>query len=94
MQMKPSSATRAFNDAARGLGVVNGSLRYLLETALVVGAVLIVAAAGAAGAIAAALPAVGLVLAAAFRLLPALNRVFFARQPGSVRPYRTRLRRG
>jgi ATP-binding cassette subfamily C protein len=56
---------------------VNGSLRYLLETALVVGAVLVVAVAGAAGGEAGALSAVGLVLAGAFRLLPALNRVLF-----------------
>jgi ABC-type multidrug transport system fused ATPase/permease subunit len=69
--------TRAMNAAARGAGVVSGSLRYLLETALVIGAVLIVAVAGVAGGSDAALPAVGLVLAAAFRLLPALNRVLF-----------------
>ncbi len=69
--------TRAMNAAQRGVGVVNGSLRYLLETALVVGAVLIVGIAGLVGGSDAALPAVGLVLAAAFRLLPALNRVLF-----------------
>ena len=63
--------------ASRGKDVVNGSLRYLLETALVVGAALVVVVAGTAGGRDAALPAVGLVLAAAFRLLPALNRVLF-----------------
>ncbi len=69
--------TRAINTASRGLGVVNGSLRYVLETALVIGAVVIVATAGTVGGRDAALPAVGLVLAAAFRLLPALNQVLF-----------------
>ena len=69
--------TRGINAALRGRAVVNGSLRYVLETSLVVGAVLIVAAAGLTGGRDAALPAVGLVLAAAFRLLPALNQVLF-----------------
>jgi ABC-type multidrug transport system fused ATPase/permease subunit len=69
--------TRQINSVSRGAGVVNGSLRYVLETALVIGAVLIVAAASLVGGRDAALPAVGLVLAAAFRLLPALNQVLF-----------------
>jgi ABC-type multidrug transport system fused ATPase/permease subunit len=69
--------TRGLLAASRGVMVVNGSLRYLLETALVIGAIVVVLVAGAAGGGAAALPAVGLVLAGAFRLLPALNRVLF-----------------
>ena len=63
-----AARTRRMHAASRGASVVNGSLRYLLETALVVGAVLVVVVAGAAGGRDAALPAVGLVLAAAFRL--------------------------
>ena len=69
--------TRAINTAYRGLAVVNGSLRYVLESALVIGALLIVGAADLVGGRSAVLPAVGLVLAAAFRLLPALNQVLF-----------------
>jgi ABC-type multidrug transport system fused ATPase/permease subunit len=69
--------TRAINTAYRALGVVNGSLRYVLEAALVVGALLIVGTADLVGGRSAVLPAVGLVLAAAFRLLPALNQVLF-----------------
>jgi ABC-type multidrug transport system fused ATPase/permease subunit len=69
--------TRSLNAIGRGVTVINGSLRYVLETALVVGAVLIVAVADVVGGKGAALPAVGLVLAAAFRLLPALNQVLF-----------------
>ncbi len=69
--------TRGINSATRGRNVVNGSLRYMLETSLVIGAVLIVGAADLVGGRDAALPAVGLVLAAAFRLLPALNQVLF-----------------
>jgi ABC-type multidrug transport system fused ATPase/permease subunit len=69
--------TRSINDAARLSTVANGSLRYLLETSLVVGAVLVVAVAGLTSGRAEALPAVGLVLAGAFRLLPALNQVLF-----------------
>jgi ABC-type multidrug transport system fused ATPase/permease subunit len=69
--------TRSINAAGRGVAVVNGSLRYVLETALVIGAVVIVAVAGLIAGRDAALPAVGLVLAAAFRLLPALNQVLF-----------------
>jgi ATP-binding cassette, subfamily B, bacterial PglK len=57
--------------------VAGGSLRYVLETSLVIGAVLVVATAGAAGGHNAVLPAVGLVLAGAFRLLPALNQMLF-----------------
>jgi ABC-type multidrug transport system fused ATPase/permease subunit len=52
-------------------------LRYLLETSLVVGAVLVVGVAGVTSGRDAALPAVGLVLAGAFRLLPALNQMLF-----------------
>jgi ATP-binding cassette, subfamily B, bacterial PglK len=69
--------TRGINAATRGLVVVNGGLRYVLEAALVVGALLIVGAADVVGGRSAVLPAVGLVLAAAFRLLPALNQVLF-----------------
>jgi ATP-binding cassette, subfamily B, bacterial PglK len=69
--------TRRINSAWRGLGVVNGSLRYVLEAALVVGAMLIVGAADLVGGHAAVLPAVGLVFAGAFRLLPALNQGLF-----------------
>jgi ATP-binding cassette, subfamily B, bacterial PglK len=69
--------TRGINSASRGANVVNGSLRYMLETSLVIGAVLVVAVAGLASGRAAALPAVGLVLAGAFRLLPALNQILF-----------------
>jgi ABC-type multidrug transport system fused ATPase/permease subunit len=69
--------TRRMNAATRVLSVANGSLRYMLETSLVVGAVLVVGVAGATSGRDAALPAVGLVLAGAFRLLPALNQVLF-----------------
>jgi ABC-type multidrug transport system fused ATPase/permease subunit len=69
--------TRGINAATRGLNVINGSLQYVLSTALVIAAVLIIAAASLVGGRDAALPAVGLVLAAAFRLLPALNQVLF-----------------
>ncbi len=72
-----ATRTRRINAAARGAMVVNGSLRYLLETSLVVGAVVVVAVAGLTGGRGAALPAVGLVLAGAFRLLPALNQILF-----------------
>lgn len=69
--------TRGINAATRGSNVINGSLQYVLSTALVVAAVLIVGVADLVGGRNAALPAVGLVLAAAFRLLPALNQVLF-----------------
>lgn len=69
--------TRGINSAARVASVANGSLRYMLETSLVVGAVLVVAVAGLTSGRASALPAVGLVLAGAFRLLPALNQILF-----------------
>jgi ATP-binding cassette, subfamily B, bacterial PglK len=72
-----AARTRGINAAARGAAVANGSLRYLLETSLVVGAVLVVGVAGLTTGRASALPAVGLVLAGAFRLLPALNQVLF-----------------
>lgn len=71
------SKTRGINSATRVLSVANGSLRYMLETSLVIGAVLVVAVAGETGGRDAVLPAVGLVLAGAFRLLPALNQVLF-----------------
>ena len=41
--------TRGINTAIAWLSVVNGSLRYMLETSLVVGAVLVVAVAGLTG---------------------------------------------
>ena len=69
--------TRRINEAARVANLVNGSLRYVLETALIVGTGVIVVAAGFVGGRDAVLPAVGLVLAAAIRLLPALNRILF-----------------
>jgi ABC-type multidrug transport system fused ATPase/permease subunit len=69
--------TRSINSASRGLGVVNGSVRYMLESSLVVGAVLIVGSADLVGGRNAALSAVGLVLAAAFRLLPAISQLLF-----------------
>jgi ATP-binding cassette, subfamily B, bacterial PglK len=72
-----ASRTRGINAATRGSAVANGSLRYLLETSLVIGAVLVVAVAGLTGGRGSALPAVGLVLAGAFRLLPALNQILF-----------------
>jgi ABC-type multidrug transport system fused ATPase/permease subunit len=71
------SDTRSINEATRGAVVANGALRYLLETSLVVGAVLVVAVAGVTSGRASVLPAVGLVLAGAFRLLPALNQILF-----------------
>ena len=69
--------TRKINAAQRVASVVNGSLRYMLETSLVIGAVLVVGVAGLTGGRDAVLPAVGLVLAGAFRLLPALNQILF-----------------
>ena len=65
------------NAAQRVATVANGSLRYMLETSLVIGAVLVVGVAGVTGGRDAVLPAVGLVLAGAFRLLPALNQILF-----------------
>jgi ABC-type bacteriocin/lantibiotic exporters, contain an N-terminal double-glycine peptidase domain len=67
--------TRRINAAMRVVNVAGGSLRYILETSLVLGAVLVVVVAGAAGGHDAVLPAVGLVMAGAFRLLPALNQI-------------------
>lgn len=69
--------TRSLNAATRTAGVANGSLRYMLEAALVIGAVLVVGVAGLTSGRDAALPAVGLVLAGAFRFLPALNQILF-----------------
>ena len=69
--------TQGINSAMRGAGVANGSLRYILETSLVIGALLVVVVAGLTSGRSAALPAVGLVLAGAFRFLPALNQVLF-----------------
>lgn len=69
--------TRGINAAMRVANVATGSLRYMLETSLVVGAVLVVAAAGLTGGRSAVLPAVGLVLAGAFRLLPALSQMLY-----------------
>jgi ABC-type multidrug transport system fused ATPase/permease subunit len=58
------------------VGNITGlSLRYVLETSLVFGAVLVVAAAGLTGGRASVLPAIGLVLAGAFRLLPAFGQM-------------------
>jgi ABC-type multidrug transport system fused ATPase/permease subunit len=69
--------TRDINVAARVASVANGSLRYMLETSLVFGAVLVVGVAGVTSGRDAVLPAVGLMLAGAFRLLPALNQILF-----------------
>jgi ABC-type multidrug transport system fused ATPase/permease subunit len=69
--------TRAINAATRVATVANGSLRYMLETSLVIGAVLVVGVAGATSGRDAVLPAVGLMLAGAFRLLPALNQILY-----------------
>lgn len=71
------SRTRGINAANRVATVANGSLRYMLETSLVIGAVIVVGVAGVTGGRDAVLPAVGLVLAGAFRLLPALNQILF-----------------
>ena len=68
---------RGMNAVMRFASVMNASLRYMLETALVLGAVLVVGVAGLTGGRETVLPAVGLVLAGAFRLLPALNQVLF-----------------
>jgi ATP-binding cassette, subfamily B, bacterial PglK len=72
-----STSTRGILAAMRVASVAGLSLRYVLETSLVIGAVLVVAAAGLTGGRADVLPAVGLVLAGAFRLLPALNQILF-----------------
>jgi len=69
--------TRRINAATRVVNVANGSLRYMLETSLVLGSVLVVAVAGATSGRDAVLPAVGLVMAGAFRLLPALNQMLY-----------------
>ncbi len=69
------AATRKINSAMRGVGVLSGSIGTMLQTALVTGTVLVVVVAGATGGEASMLPAVGLVMAAAFRLLPALNQL-------------------
>lgn len=69
--------TRGINAALRVVSVVNGSLRYMLETSLILGAVLVVGVAGATSGRDAVLPAIGLVMAGAFRLLPALNQILY-----------------
>ena len=69
------ATTRRMNSAMRGVAVLNYGLRGMLETALVTGTLIVVAVAGATNGRASTLPAVGLVLAAALRLLPALNQV-------------------
>ena len=69
------SRTRRINAAMRVVSVASGSLRYMLETSLVLGAVLVVGVASASSGRDAVLPAVGLVMAGAFRLLPALNQI-------------------
>jgi len=69
--------TREIQRLARLAQVASGSTRYLLETALVGGAVVVVLVAGSTQGNEAGLAAVGLILAGAFRLLPALNRVLF-----------------
>jgi ABC-type multidrug transport system fused ATPase/permease subunit len=69
--------TRGINAAQRVVNVANGSLRYMLETSLILGALLVVGVAGATSGRDAVLPAVGLVMAGAFRLLPALNQILY-----------------
>ncbi len=66
--------TRKINAAMRAVGVLSNTIPRMLESSLVIGTVLVVAVAGLTGGRSATLPAVGLVLAAAFRLLPALNQ--------------------
>jgi ATP-binding cassette, subfamily B, bacterial PglK len=72
-----SASTRGILAANRVANVTGLSLRYVLETSLVFGAVIVVAAAGLTGGRATVLPAVGLVLAGAFRLVPALNQMLY-----------------
>jgi ATP-binding cassette, subfamily B, bacterial PglK len=72
-----SASTRGILAAMRVANVTSLSLRYVLETSLVFGAVLVVAVAGLTDGRASVLPAVGLVLAGAFRLVPALNQMLF-----------------
>jgi len=67
------AATRKINTAMRGVGILNNSLSSMLQTSLVASTVLVVGISGLTGGHASVLPAVGLVLAAAMRLLPALN---------------------
>jgi ATP-binding cassette, subfamily B, bacterial PglK len=69
--------TRGILAAMRVSNLASGSLRYMLETSIVLGAVLVVAAAGLTGGRETVLPAVGLVLAGAFRLVPALQQMLF-----------------
>lgn len=69
------ATTREVNAEMRGVNVLNGSVGTMLQSALVIGTLLVVAVAGETGGRAAALPAVGLVLAAALRLLPALSQM-------------------
>ena len=68
------SRTRGINAAMRMSNVANWSLRYMLKTTLVLGAVLVVAVASLSGGHASVLAAVGLVIAGAFRLLPSLQQ--------------------
>jgi ABC-type multidrug transport system fused ATPase/permease subunit len=72
-----SSRTRGILAQMRIANVASLGLRYVLETSLVFGAVLVVAAAGLTGGRETVLPSVGLVLAGAFRLLPALNQMLY-----------------
>jgi ABC-type multidrug transport system fused ATPase/permease subunit len=72
-----SSRTRGILAQTRFANVASLGLTYVLQTSLVLGAVLIVAVAGLTGGRESALPAVGLVMAGAFRLLPALNQMLF-----------------
>ena len=72
-----AARTRGILAAVRVANVATGSLRYMLETSLVFGAMLVVATASFTGGRDTVLPAVGLVLAGAFRLLPALNQILY-----------------
>lgn len=69
--------TRGINAANRGAYVANGSLRYLLEASLIVGVVAVALVADFTGGRTTVLAALGLVLAGAFRVLPALNQILF-----------------
>jgi ATP-binding cassette, subfamily B, bacterial PglK len=67
--------TRKINAATRAVSVLSSSVRNMLETSLVFGTMLVVIVAGLTGDRASTLPTVGLVLASAFRVLPALSSV-------------------
>jgi ABC-type multidrug transport system fused ATPase/permease subunit len=61
------------NESQRMFTVANAATRYLLETAVILGAAVIIIIATVSGSAADALVAIGLLLAGAFRALPALS---------------------